>query len=369
MVRPPALDIGIAVLFVALTVAESLTMHDDRETWQHVVALAALVALAWRRVAPLGVAFALVLADQLTNPAGRFSTILALVLVSYTVGFETRPPRRYVGLALILVPFVYAAVSRPSFEFSDLAAATAFIAGPWVVGVATAARAESSARAIARAERLEREQAERAAEAVADERARIARELHDVVAHSLTVVTIQLQAVRRRLGEGQESEARDLAAAEAVTREAMGEMRRLLGVLRGGGEGDLAPQPGLSELPRLVDRLDSPATRVRLTVEGTPEPLSPGMDLAAFRVAQEAITNATRHAHASAIDVVVRWTRDALRLEVRDDGRGMEDQPGAGHGLVGMRERIALYGGELDVGPGAAGGVVVRATFPREAAG
>ncbi|WP_062384887.1 sensor histidine kinase [Demequina iriomotensis] len=364
--RPSTLDIAIAGLFVALTAAETFTVHDDREPWQHAVAMLALAGLAWRRIAPVTTAFVLVVADQVTNPAGRFSTVLALVLVSYTVGFETKGLRRYLGLALVLVPFVGASALRPSFEVSDLAAATAFIGGPWLVGVATAARAESSARAIARAERAEREQGRLAAEAVADERARIARELHDVVAHSLTVVTIQLQAVRRRLGEDHADEARDLAAAETVTREAMGEMRRLLGVLRGGGEGDLAPQPGLSELPTLVERLDTPRTRVRLAVEGDPGLLSPGMDLAVFRVAQEAITNATRHAHASAIDVRLGWSPSAVELEVCDDGVGIVGDPASGHGLVGMRERVALYGGELAIGPGEGTGLVVRARFPRE---
>lgn len=364
--RPSALDASIAAAFVALTIAEWTTVHDDREIWQHVLAMLALAALAWRRIAPVTVACALALADQVTNPAGRFSTVLALVLVAYTVGFETKGPRRYVGLALILIPFVGAATMRPSFEFSDFAAAIAFIAGPWLVGVATAARAERSARAIAHAERIEREQERLAADAVADERARIARELHDVIAHSLTVVTIQLQAVRRRLGDANPAEARDLAATEGVAREALGEMRRLLGVLRAGEEGELAPQPGLAELPRLVERLDAPEMRVRLSVTGQAAVLSPGMDVAAFRVVQEAITNAMRHSRARAIDVSIAWEPRAVRFEIRDDGVGMEPGAAGGHGLVGMRERVSLYGGELSITPGEAGGTVVRAVLRPE---
>ncbi|WP_084104371.1 sensor histidine kinase [Demequina sp. NBRC 110056] len=365
--RPPTIDIAIAVLFAALTVAEALSAGDDRGPWRLGIALVGVAALAWRRRAPILVAAILVGSDLLSNPEGRFSTVLALVVASYTVGFESPSPRRYAGLALLVVPFVGAAVSREAFEFSDLAASVVFLAGPWMVGVATAVRAERSAEAIALADRLAREQDAREAEAVADERARIARELHDVVAHSLTVVTIQLQAVRRRLGDDHADEARDLSAAETVTREAMGEMRRLLGVLRGGGDGDLAPAPGLDELPRLVERLSTPHTSVHLAIEGTPRPLTPGLDLAAFRVAQEAITNATRHAHASRIDVAVRWEAGRVVLEVRDDGRGMpsEDTLG-GHGLVGMRERIALYGGHLDIADASGGGVVVTAAFARE---
>ncbi|WP_084100237.1 sensor histidine kinase [Demequina sp. NBRC 110051] len=367
--RPPAIDIAIAACFVALTVAEALSAHDDRSAWRLGIALVGVGALAWRRRAPILVAAILVGADLLSNPEGRFSTVLALVTASYTVGFESPSPRRYAGLALLVVPFVGAAVARPEFEFSDLAASVVFIVGPWMVGLATAVRAERAATAIAHADRVQREQAQREADAVADERARIARELHDVVAHSLTVVTIQLQAVRRRLGEDNRDEARDLSAAEAVTREAMGEMRRLLGVLRGGGGGDLAPQPGLDELPRLIARLGSPGTPVTLTVAGQPVALSPGMDLAVFRVAQEALTNATRHAHASRIDVEVRWDGGRVTVTVSDDGRGLGDTASAGgHGLVGMRERVALYDGTLQIGDRPGGGVTVSATFPVEEA-
>ncbi|MFV0634832.1 sensor histidine kinase [Demequina sp.] len=369
--RPPAIDIAIAGLFVALTIAETTTRGDDRDPWMVAVALVGVIALAWRRRAPLAVASILVIADLITNPAGQFSTVLALVLISYTVGFESPPPRRYVGLAILGVPFVGAALARTSFEFSDLAAAVVFISGPWLVGVATAARAQRSAEAIALADWLEKEQERRQADAVADERARIARELHDVVAHSLTVVTIQLQAVRRRLGDAQEAEARDLAAAEAVTREAMGEMRRLLGVLRGGVDGDRSPQPGLAELPRLVARVTTDSTPVTLTVSGEPGVLSPGMDLAVYRVAQEALTNATRHAQARRVGIEIAWRADAVVVTVSDDGKGMAESrdgsSGGGHGLVGMRERVGLYAGELVVESSRGIGTTVRASFPREA--
>ncbi len=352
-------------MFIALTVAEALSASDDREGWRLGVALIGVAALAWRRKAPLAAAAVLVLADLASNPEGRFSTILALVVASYSVGFEAPAPRRYWGLALMVVPFTTVAVTRSAFEFSDLAASVVFLAGPWLVGVGTAARAERSAEAIALADRLEREQAAREADAVAEERARIARELHDVVAHSLTVVTIQLQAVRRRLGEDHVAEARDLSAAESVTREAMGEMRRLLGVLRGGGDAELEPQPGTAELARLVERASSAATPVVLAIEGEPRPLSPGMDLAVYRVAQEAITNAVRHADARRIAVTLRWTARELVVTVSDDGRGLPGEGAdGGHGLVGMRERAALYGGSVALRSERGRGLAVTASFP-----
>ncbi|WP_084040375.1 sensor histidine kinase [Demequina sp. NBRC 110053] len=363
--RPPTIDIAIAAVFIALTVAEALSASDDREGWRLGVALIGVAALAWRRKAPLAAAAVLVLADLASNPEGRFSTILALVVASYSVGFEAPAPRRYWGLALMVVPFTTVAVTRSAFEFSDLAASVVFLAGPWLVGVGTAARAERSAEAIALADRLEREQAAREADAVAEERARIARELHDVVAHSLTVVTIQLQAVRRRLGEDHVAEARDLSAAESVTREAMGEMRRLLGVLRGGGDAELEPQPGTAELARLVERASSAATPVVLAIEGEPRPLSPGMDLAVYRVAQEAITNAVRHADARRIAVTLRWTARELVVTVSDDGRGLPGEGAdGGHGLVGMRERAALYGGSVALRSERGRGLAVTASFP-----
>jgi signal transduction histidine kinase len=365
-VRPPLLDLGIAAFFVVLTVAEIASSTDDRAGWQQALAVSALVGLAWRRVAPLTVAVVLVVSDLLTNPDNQFSTLLALVVVAYTVGFETRPPRSWVGLAALVVPFVGVSLAG-DLEPSDLAAAGVFLLGPWFVGVATSRRAERAATAMARAELLEREQQQREAEAVADERARIARELHDVVSHSLTVVTIQLQAVRRRLDAAQAQEAADLSAAETVTREAMGEMRRLLGVLRAGPEdASLAPQPGLDELPRLVERTDGPTTRVSLRVDGEPTPLSPGMDLAVYRVAQEALTNATRHSGAARVDVGLTWSPESVSLVVRDDGRGSADThgDGSGHGLVGMRERAALYGGDVHVTTAPGAGFTVRASFP-----
>ncbi len=193
-----------------------------------------------------------------------------------------------------------------------------FFAGPWAVGVITRGRIASAEEAVARAEQLERNRELEAAKAAAEERTRIARELHDIVSHSISVVTIQTQAVRRRLGPEHAAEARDLAAVEATAREALAEMRRLFGVLR--TEGDqplaLAPQPGLSELDRLVRQVGSGDMEVRLRVEGDPVPLSPGVDLAAYRIAQEGLTNALRHAGATRADVLVRYSPGRLDVEV-----------------------------------------------------
>ena len=206
----------------------------------------------------------------MTNPEAQFSTLLSLVLICFTVGYETRPPRSYLGLGLVLLPFIGASVVN-DFEASDLAAALVFFVGPWTVGAVTRDRAESAEAAVARADRLEREREAEAARVAEQERTRIARELHDIVSHSISVVTIQTQAVRRRLGPDHAREAEDLMAVEATAREALAEMRRLFGVLRADGESaSLAPQPGLTELGRLVDRRALGRPPAALQVEGDP---------------------------------------------------------------------------------------------------
>jgi len=246
------------------------------------IGVPAMAQLAWRREAPLVVAALVVAVNVLTNPEGEFSTLLSLVLVCFTIGYETRPPQSYAGLALVIVPFLAVSV-RDDFEFSDAAAAIVFFAGPWAVGVLTRDRTTRTAEAVARAERLEAEREIEVARVAAEERTRIARELHDIVSHSISVVTIQTQAVRRRLGADHPQEVADLAAVEQTAREALAEMRRLFGVLRAEGESvSLAPQPGLSELGRLVEKVGAGDMRVRLSVEGEPVDLPAGSTVVAY---------------------------------------------------------------------------------------
>ena len=198
-----------------------------------------------------------------------------------------------------------------------------------------------------------------------EERARIARELHDIVSHAISVVTVQTQAVRRRLGPEHAREADDLRAVEATAREAMADLRRLFGVLRADGDApSLAPQPGLGELERLLEQTRAAGLAVELEIEGAAGPLPPGADLAAYRVVQEALTNVRRHAHASRATVRLIFGGDRLEIVVDDDGAGASGNGDGGHGLVGMRERLVLYGGELEAGPRPGGGFRVRATLP-----
>lgn len=362
---PPVVDIAIAAAFVVFSVAEAVFSPAVESPLLHVVAAGlAMVALAWRRSFPIGVAVYVVGTDLAINPEQQFSTLLSLVLVCYTIGAETERPRSYAGLAVVLLPFLAVSVAK-DFVPSDFAAALVFFVGPWSVGTAVRQRIAHTEEAVARADRLEREREAEAAAAAAEERTRIARELHDIVSHSISVVTIQTQAVRRRLGPEHAKEAEDLAAVEATAREALAEMRRLFGVLRTNGETvSLAPQPGLHELDRLVAQVRSSGLDVEVDVAGERYDLPPGVDLAAYRIVQEGLTNALRHSGARHARVVLRYGPSRLEVAVEDDGRGLGPVTTGGHGLVGVRERVALYDGTVDIETSPSGGVRLAASLP-----
>jgi signal transduction histidine kinase len=241
----------------------------------------------------------------------------------------------------------------------------------WVVGRSVRLRRAYLAELEDRAERLERAgEADRRA-AMAEERSRIARELHDVVAHHVSVMTVQAVAARRVLSTSPETAAGALSAIEEMGRAAMAEMRNIVGVLRTEGDegGERAPQPGVRDLPALVEQMREAGLRTQLWIEGDESRLPPGLDLAAYRLIQEALTNSLRHAGAGARAwVTVRREPATLTVHVEDDGRGPAAEPRhpdrPGHGLVGIRERVALYGGMLQTGPRQGGGFEVRARFP-----
>lgn len=235
-----------------------------------------------------------------------------------------------------------------------------FAAAAWGIGRAVGERGRRAESLEARAERLER--AHEAA--VAGERARIARELHDVIAHTVSVMTVQAGAARLLFDEDPVRARASLLAVEETGRQALGEMRRLLGILRGDEQQTrLAPQPGISDIASLVEQVRAAGLPVDVLVDGEQRALPPGIDLAAYRVVQEALTNALKHAGAARAQVAIRYGHQALRLAVTNDGH-VAGNGRVGHGLVGMRERVALYGGEFEAGPRREGGYEVRATLP-----
>ena len=210
----------------------------------------------------------------------------------------------------------------------------------------------------------ERERDVAAREAVVEERARIARELHDAIAHSVSMMVVQAGAERRTLPD-QSSTKEVLQTVEQIGRSALTEMRRLVGMLRSDEEDPLAPQPGLRDLPLLVDQVRAAGLPVELTVEGDAHDLPVGLELSAFRIVQEALTNALKHAGNASASVRIVYGPDSLELEIADDGVGAsQPAPGGGHGLVGMRERVALYGGRFEAARGSAGGFAVRVALP-----
>jgi signal transduction histidine kinase len=235
----------------------------------------------------------------------------------------------------------------------------------WIIGFALGERLRETAVTRRLADQAELEREEQARLAVAEERARIARELHDVVGHSVSVMTVQAAAVRRLLESDQDKEREALLVVEQTGREALAEMRRMVGVLRRPEEAPaLAPQPSLEHLEQLLATTREAGLPVDLKIEGTPSELPPALDTTAYRIVQEALTNAVKHANADRAEVLVRYRNGSVELIVSDDGRGNGDGGGSGHGLVGMRERVSVYGGELEAGPQAGGGFRLRATLP-----
>jgi len=366
--RPSAFDLAVAGALLVAGVTEALTMDVGTSPETHVgITIAVTVVLAWRRHAPL-LAVAAALAGILIGgrPDTPFALFAVMVIATYTAGLVLTGRMSFVGLAIAVgPPFVGVALDQP--DPADLVAIAVIYGGAWGAGRLVRLQVERADLLAERAAELESDVEARRAEATEAERARIARELHDVISHSISVITVQTQAVRKRLGTDHPREVDDLRAVEHTARQAMAELRRLFGVLRSDGErAPLAPQPGLDQLPRLVERVGSAGLAVRVDVEGSAVPLDPGTDLTAYRIVQECLTNTLRHAAGGSAVVTLRYAREELQIDVTDDGPGPTPSlsTGPGHGLVGMKERVTLYGGRLEHGPGAGGGFAVRAWLP-----
>jgi signal transduction histidine kinase len=235
----------------------------------------------------------------------------------------------------------------------------------WTVGLALRARSEQAEAAEARATQAEREREAAARIAVAEERARIARELHDIVAHAVSVMVLQVGAVRHGLPEGLAPDKEALKDVEHAGRTALAEMRRLLGAMRRESDDlELAPQPGLAMLDSLLDHVRRAGLPVEMHVEGDPIALPRALDLSAYRIIQEGLTNVRKHARATRADVTVRYALNELQIEVRDNGDGRIVSDGLGHGLVGIRERVKIYGGEMHAGAQNGRGFVLSTRLP-----
>ena len=365
---------GAAEIQVWSAADASVAMPGGRAALSALVLLAT-IPLAWRRRAPAVVlslvvgatAVAWLLMDRPSD--GPVVTFLAQIVAYYSVGAHCEDRRAMLaGLGAALV-FASAMIAQDASNAHGDVRPGAWLvyAVAWLVGRDLRGRRRELAMLRDRADQLERERETRARAAVAEERGRIARELHDVVAHSVSVMVVQAQAGPRLL----DAPGQALAAFHAIEtsgREALVELRRLLGILRT-AEKQLAigPQPGLASLPSLVAQMGKAGLPVQVRIEGEPAPLPPGIDLCAYRILQEALTNTLRHAGKAQSEIVVRYATAALELEVSDNGTGTPASASdSSHGIVGMRERAALCGGVLETIAGSDGGYFVRARLPLE---
>lgn len=364
-------------LGAALSLAGQLELASSHPSGWHGLAHGMLLftqtaPAAARRVAPAAAATvgaaALAVEALATQPTNTLSGLLAGLVLLYSLG------RYATGWRLIAVSSLAAAalsvhmLRLPGSQITDLAFAVIFSAAAWLAGRTLRRRELERRRAEADA-LAQREAAvtERAA-AVTEERSRIARELHDVVAHGMGVMVVQAGAAEQLLDSDPASAREPLSTVRQTGQGALAEMRRLLGLLRSGEERDGSePQPGLDQLPALVERLRQAGMPITITITGPPCTLPPGLQLCAYRIVQEALTNALKHAARAASEVTVDYRPGDLALHIRNEPGRIPAEPtanGAGHGLVGMRERVRLYGGTLHVGAQLDGSFLVEAVLP-----
>jgi signal transduction histidine kinase len=354
------LDPSVAALLLAASLEDVWTSRlvPAQTKWPLTLAVILMtVPLAWRRSYPL--------------------TMLCVVTVGvalkgYEVGLDAPPDVPLFAWVIAVYSVAAHATSRRGLVGGAVAMSGAVAWGGFVLGPAIGAGAWAAGRYVRqnrlRADTAERDRDAEAERAVQRERARIARELHDVVSHAMSTIIVQAGAERVALAAGRNSTPQTLADIERIGRQAMIEMRRLLGVLRDGEvELSLAPQPGLGQLDALVESMHASGLEVAVSVHGRPVPLAPGLDVSAYRIVQEALTNVLRHAGDTTATVEIRYRPDEVDIEISDRGRGGDPSPG-GNGLIGMRERAALLGGRLEAGPRADGGFAVAARIPLEGA-
>jgi signal transduction histidine kinase len=363
-----ALD-GFLVLLAAGEAASVLAGHAAGKPLAAAVSALSALVLIGRRRQPLAAsiaafaltALAITAVVPITTP--QFFGILATFAVTGSINAEREAVVAWLAGALMLAYGTWHA-GGPG-RASDYALTLAFATTLWAAGMLVRRRTRDTRAAVLRAEAAERDRQEQARRAVREERARIARELHDVIAHHVSMIVLQAGAERRVLSEENASTREVLETVEQSGRSALTEMRRLLGMLRGDANEPLSPQPGLGDVPTLVGQLRDAGLPVELSIDGERRELPVGIELSAYRIVQEALTNALKYAGDAHATVRVRYGADSLELEIVDDGPGDSRRAsGGGHGLVGMRERVALYGGRFDARRDPGGGFAVRVVLP-----
>jgi len=372
---PRATDAVLAVVVFVTTVFVSseepnqdpvIRALGDISIAGYVVILVASSALYWRRRQPLVVLTVILAAFTLSRRLGHSYDLFCLPIALYGVGrYSTNDRWSYAAVGGTMAVVGINAFVQGETAF-DVGTGFVVLVVVWYIGRRNRNRADYLTLLQERAAQLEREQAAEARRAVVEERTRIARELHDVVAHRVSVMTVQAGAAKTVAADDPDGALRAMEAVEQAGRQALDELRHLLGVLRpdAGVEG-LGPQPGLADVPRLVDQFRQAGLDVSLTMNGAQADLPARVDLSTYRIVQEALTNVLKHAGPNTrTEARLTSDGDGVAVEVLDDGQGTTSLPGSGHGIVGMRERAQLLGGSLDAGPRPAGGFRVAAYLP-----
>jgi signal transduction histidine kinase len=375
---PRARDALIAAgLFLVCAFEVVMTDARDGAVVPNVLAVAALTApMAWRRRAPMRAAVAVFavavfMTTTLTGVDDLSGPFLVVLVLAFSMGQLPTHRGAVGGLLLVWAGICAISASMPDPILGDFLFPMGFAAATWGGSRAVTHRSQLTAELHEAALRAEQAREEQAARAVAEERRRIAREMHDVIAHSVSVMVVQAGGARRILDRDPARAAEAAELIERTGRSALAEMRRLLGALGptepGASAALLAPQPTLDGLEALVGRARDAGVPVNLELEGERRPLPAGLDLAAYRIVQEALTNVVKHAERAPTDVLVRWGVEDLRIVIVNRPAATAPRSAAapsGHGLVGMRERVQLFGGDLFTGPAPAGGYEVRARLP-----
>jgi signal transduction histidine kinase len=369
--RWPLLDASLAATIAVASLVQVLADPIAARPLGVAVALGSSLPVAWRRSHP--VAAVLVGTGVWLVPTDGFLYLgyVAAFLLFYSLGAYVRDGRTVAGVGTYGVIVATAALALNGEAPGELTGGIPIVVVPTVVGRVVRRQREQAARLEELAGHLERERERGAALAVTEERARIAREMHDSVAHAVSVIAVQANAAEAALDRDPALVRAPLRRIRGAATDALTDMRRSLAMLRAPGvDADLAPQPGLAELPALVDRARGAGLAVDVRADGTPRPLAASVEASAYRIVQEALTNARKHAGGASVVVALRWRPDTLDVQVEDGGGVAQDvAAGAngGHGIVGMRERVRLHGGEFHAGPRTHGGWSVSASLPCEA--
>jgi signal transduction histidine kinase len=375
LARRHALDVLIAGVAAEAAVEVAFRRGGQRPMWLAALAIALVVLpLLGRHRLPFAapaatwlIAVAVSFADGqlVVTPVGAF---IAAMIASFLLGNLSDPRRSRIGLAIVVCGAAIVVYHAPGHPSGELIFIPMLFGVTWCGGLALRERAGHAEAAEERAIRAEAEQAAAARVAAAEERARIARELHDTIAHAVSVMVLQVGAVRHKLPEAHAAHKNALRDVEQTGRTALTDMRLLLDAMRDSGDhsAELAPQPGLDRLGRLLDEIGRSGLPVRLRVTGDRFPLPGGLDISAYRIVQEGLTNVLKHAGASEAVVSLHYAPAELSIEVQDNGRGMTPGNGhyRGHGLIGIRERVRLYDGELTTSQNEGGGLMLRVRLP-----